>query len=535
MENIGVGRANQIKTGFKEIYGDMDISNDNMYNLCQEIITNPDSYPFEDDNATAGRLWSNIGGPGDHSGISKWIAHVPDEVFNDCEYTSAYAKLFHIGKKYGMGEALLNDGVVKEDLSVIDKDIPVEDIPPMEYEEPVVPTTNGMGTPQEVSKEDNDNKQNNLNLNEEKGEIKMSNAIDELKVQAGMQGQNTLGDTMDGNTKEVSIEARKAAKEYVKESATARMNYSEQAVVEDVLITEFARKDKAVDGVNAKGVVSNPAKELEKFIAKTGMQEEGGEIKFTKLFETETHDNALKIYEVLKKAVEDPQLLVDPFMGKEEADKSIKGYKIKNPEGGIELVALKDIPSLLLNKTYLYINFKNAAGQLKLEAAKAKNGKAPTKSYTSKVAGKKEILNDENSLIRVKTIDKTSAVLKTGFKSELKVDCISKRVTTKGEAMKSTFRISLIVNQHDIVTEKGFEDIFSTVGGGNVTTPYDVKNDVELMSGVLNEILASEFSKGSSVLDKGIKTKLEENEEAIAKQAGAAVANLAGGADANAF
>lgn len=527
--SLSKGKLSQIKTGFKSVYGVSDIDEQELVRYGNEIIFYADKFPFEDDDAFSLRF-STISDIAESDNIMEYLALVPENEFSGSQM-STYGKLFELGKKYNIGyqgssnasapsapvapPAVETTPAAEEPKSVSNR---TQDLEPLEDQNPgmaseaaqAASTNSAASSTNQVRESETIN---STKPNHPKEEMKMD-AIQQLAQEAGQQG---VGLPTNSNVAEVSKNDKAAAKKVVEATQTDRINYSQKSKVTKVLITAIDREKKATQGRASMGYVSSPKKAFETFVSKTGCTVEDGVVKFSKLHSSQLHDDAVKMYNLLKAAMEDPQTKVEPYFGKDgqAVPVSIKGIVIHDVAGAEETLAQKDIAAHILQHAFLYLNVDSKTeAQFQLDAATTRQGSTPKKSYVVRVANKAALVEDESVCVYVKKITSNVSESRSGFKSALSVSCNSSKLDAQSQPKKITWRIPLDVEQYEVEIVDQYKDLFKS-GVGNVVKPMSASTEADIAKivGTITNMIAAEANKSSDKSIVGASMLAELNQE----------------------
>lgn len=546
---LSKGKLSQIKTGFKHVYGVSDIDEQELIRYGNEIIFHADKFPFEDDNAFSLRF-TTISELSESDAILAYLASVPESEFSGSQ-TSTYGKLFELGKKYNIGyqaqgSADTKPAAPKNPASETRPDADskpkavsnsASDLDPLEdhntgmaseVSRPAASTNSAASSKEPVSVTETIKTQNT----QPKEETKMD-AIQQLAQEAGAAG---VGITVGTNVAEVSKNDKAAAKKVVEATQTDRINYSQKSKITKVLITAIDREKKAVEGKAAMGYVSQPKKAFETFVSKTGCTVEDGVVKFSKLHSSQLHDDAVKMYNLLKTAMDKPDTKVEPYFGKDGqgVQVSIKGIVINDIAGKENVLAQKEIAAHILQHAFLYLNVDSKTeAQFQLDAATTRAGSTPKKSYVVKVANKAALVEDQTVCVYVKNLTEKVSESKSGFKSALSVSCISNKLDAQSQPKKITWRIPLDVEQYDVEIVEEYKDLFKS-GVGNVVKPMSASTEADIAKivGTITNMIAAEASKASdkSIVGSSLLATLnEEKSKLVSADADAVNATLGAG------
>lgn len=528
------GKLSQLRTAFKSVYGVTNIDEQELVRYGNEVLFYADSYPFEDETTSSLRF-SRVKDISDSDAINEYLTQVPETEFTGTQ-TSTYGRLFELGKKHNVGYQVEENNEVIEKVISAAETTPVaeskkevsnstQDLesveghnPEMASEAPPYASTNSA-----ASSTPSVNESETINQNTKpKEEVKMStmDPISQLAAEANAQGVG-LSTT---NVAEVSKTDKAAAKKVVEATQTDRINYSNKTKITKVLITAIDRAKKAVQGTAAMGYVSSPKKALDTFIAKTGCSVEDGVVKFSKLHESELHDNAVNMYNLLKAAETDPKTQVKPYFGKDNdgVPVSIKGIVIHDVGGEEQMLAQKDIAAHILQHAFLYLNVDSKTdAQFQLDAATTRAGSTPKKSYVVRVANKKDLVEDESVCVYVKRITEQKSDSSSGFKSALSVSCNSSKLDANSKPKKITWRIPLDVEQYEVEVVEEYKDLFKS-GVGNVVKPMSASTEADIAKivGTITNMIASEATKASdkSIVGATMLASLNEKRAELATQ-----------------
>jgi hypothetical protein len=543
---LGKGKLSQIRTAFKNVYGVPGLDEQELIRYGNEIIFFAEPFPFETEDLMSFRF-STISEISESDAIVEYLSKVPEGEFSG-DHTSTYGKLFELGKKYGIGyqgESNTAEPGSKGNSAVEASPEPepqVEDIasdthvsnsnpekdqsegynPGMEYDGAVAHQTN-------LAASSNDSAKDSATINSSTThpeEEKKMNAIEQLAQEAGQSG---VGSTVGSNVAEVSKNDKLAAKKVVESTQMDRINYSKNAKIGKVLITAIDREKKAVQGRASMGYVSNPKKAFDTFVSKTGCTVEDGVVKFSKLHSSQLHDDAVKMYNLLKSAIDTPDTQVEPYFGKEGAvvPVSIKGIVIDDPAKQEITLAQKDIAAHILQHAFLFLNVDSKSNaQFQLDAATSRAGAAPKKSYVVRVANKSELIEDESVVVYVKKILTTVSESRTGFKSALSVSCNSSKPDAQGNPKKVTWRIPLEVEQYEVEVVDKYSDLFKS-GVGNTVKPMNAATEADITNIVdkITNMIAAEATKssGESIVGAGMLAQVNEAKSEIVSADAASV------------
>lgn len=569
---VSKGKRAQIRTSFRSVYGNTGESDQNIIRYANEIIFYADKYPFEDEELSKLRFTS-INAVEDTDAITGYLARVPDSEFSAKNY-STYARLFEIGKNYGVGyKGKSSDKEQSKPVEDFKEETPTTTEPKVEapiigesspeVEAPTKPVSYGAGdvldmagdagmengtvahytNPDESvapsvdpSPETKDNKPKNIKEDFTMSENKT--AYEQMVEQGNKLG---VGTELGANVSGVSKTDREAAAKAVEKTQTARMAYSENAKIKKVLCTQIDRTKKAIDGTASMGRVSDPSKAMSKFIAVTGCDVKEGEVSFSRLHSSELYDNALKMFNLLKEACEHPETPVKPYFGKPDATVpvSMKGIVLDDPDGTEMILQQKDIASHILSKGFLYLNVDSVSkAQFMLDAATNK-ASTPKRSYVIRVANKSSMLEDKDVCVMVKNITNKPSDSKTGFRSELAVVVNTSKVGPNGEPKKTTWRIPLEVEQYEVEVVDKYSELFKTGLAHNVK-PYTTSSaaDVSSILQKITAIVAAESVKSAdkSALSADMRAAInDERSEMQADDAKSVNESLSGGKTAEDF
>lgn len=542
---LSKGKKSQINTAFKSVYGVKDIDEQELVRYGSEIIFYADVLPFEDENLSSFRF-SSIADIADTDAILEYLSKVPEGEFSGSQ-TSTYGRLFELAKKYNIGfqvEGNNDTPSAPEPIPAVETKPAAEpkqsvsnstqDLEPLEDHNP------GMASEAATSASTN-SAASSTNTGSESETIKSnSNSKEETKMDAIQQLAQEAGQTGVGNSTtnvaEVSKNDKAAAKKVVEATQTDRINYSQKSKITKVLITAIDRAKKATQGTAAMGYVSSPKKAFDTFISKTGCTVEEGVVKFSKLHSSQLHDDAVKMYNLLKTAIDNPQTEVAPYFGKEgqEVPVSIKGIVIHDVANAEHTLAQKDIAAHILNHAFLYLNVDSKTdAQFQLDAATTRAGSTPKKSYVVRVANKKELVEDNQVCVYVKNITNKVSESKSGFKSALSVSCNSSKLDAQSQPKKITWRIPLDVEQYEVEVVEEYKDLFKS-GVGNVVKPMSASTEADIAKivGTITTMIAAEATKASDKSIVGASTLASLNEEKskiVSADAAAVNATLGGG------
>lgn len=533
---LSKGKMSQIRTGYKLVYGKNEVDDKDIVRIGNEIIFYAGRYDGETDEGMSKRF-SSISALEDTDEISEFLASLPDDIV-DNKITSTYGRLFKLGKDSKVSVELSNN--VSISIPKEDSDTPVNtemNKTESTIETPAITSVNTVT--EDIKKNavtiDNDMKNNNDNPEEEQN--MEQNPVDLLKVEAEKLG---AGVEVDGNSnvQEISKNDKDAAYKVVTDTQVDRINYSNVAKVKKVLTTSIDRTKKAMNGRSSMGTISDPKEALKVFISKTGCTAVNGVIEFSKLHSSQTADDAIKMYNLLKQAETDPSLLVKPYFGKEDAEVpiNIKSIIVLGPDGKELIVDVADIGTHILRNGFLYLNVDSASeGQFQLDVAKSRAGVAPKKAFVVKIANKKSLLSDNAVSLNLKSISTEPAESKTGFKSDMSVTVNGSTSDAQGNPKKLTWRIPLNVDQYDVIIMPEYADLFKAGIGSVKPISAQTKDDLKLIIGKITSILAIESTKTAkgNILGSALLGKINEVKSTIMAESAEAVNDvLNGGAPA---
>lgn len=523
------GKLSQLRTGYSNVHGKNDLKDAEIIRIANDIIFNTEEYPFEKGTDIMRERMTSISELSDSDAINEWLAKVPEGII-DSNHRTIYTRLFALGTAYSSNQnsqnVKPNPKEIEEvkELEEYSKEVSSNDteVDAMNPDTPIMEEEpKGAETKSDVDGIEDDSKVDTINNTKSKEETKMTTELNPIdKLQQEVTGMEGVGDNVASNVTQVSKNDKKAAVALINETQTSRMAYSKEAKVKHVLITQIDRAKKAVQGRDSMGTVSNPQKAFETFVAKTGASVEDGVVTFSKLHPTETHDNAMKLYNAIVEAKENPDYKLKPYFGKENAPvaTSIKGIELVDPKGKNLVLPQKDIAPHILNNAFLYLDVDSKTkAQFQLDAAVARGGKEPKKSYVVRIANKAALIEDDTVVIYVRSIGDKKAETMTGYKSELTVACVSDQLDNKARPKKTSWRIPLEVEQYEIVTMAEYEDLFKG-GLGNTVKPISAESQEEITSiiGTISTLLATEANKVDSVLGADLTAKMNEERSKLA-------------------
>lgn len=527
--SVPKGKLSQIRSAFKKVYETDQVDDNDIIKYTNEIIFYAGQYPFENNELTQLRLV----GVSDVTQSDKILDYLSQIENFEFDQRSTYGKLFEIGRKYGIGykvegseelplETKVEEPTVKEDI----EDIDLEETTNIASDSNDHNDSNSrMEIPTNPVVE-RESKADTINNIKEKGEQKMStNPITELANSAGVT-TGGVGQQLDSNVKEISKADVDAAKALIISQQEDRMNFSKQAKIKKVLIVSISKEQRAEKGRKTMGRINKPELVLATFREKTGLKDLNGEIKFTKLHSSQSEQEALEFYELLKKAVENPDTEIAPYFGKENesAPVNLKGVEIETPAHKMERVQQSKIAGYIVEHAMGYIDVDSKSNaQFQLNVASPRSGSKPKKSFVTAIANRKALLEDTAILVPVKIL-KDDIIDGTGFKSEKFVVCEG-ALDANNKPKKLTWRAPLMVRQHEEEVVAGYDDLFNKSGAGNTVTRKDLdsENTIKDIVNAMTSIIASEAANTKSILSNSISAQLEQEKVKAKEEQSAAI------------
>lgn len=514
--SLNLARETQIKASYERVYGVQSDAKTAVI-VLENILYYMDNLAHEPDDVRDFRL-SNVTDVEDHSIISEWVSKIDFTVFEG-KYASTLDKAFYLGKISSVGEstgAVTTKPEVEQQINDTKYDV-----------QPSVDVA--------VESDSHKQKENNLevvNMNEQINTVETRSKFDEIQAQYG---SSPIGDPVDpaasvpSNVSGVSSDAKKAAAAVVAKTQQDRLAFTRNASISRVLITKSLRVEKACDGLNAKGTVVKPAEALRAFRARVGFDDSGPEIKFTRLAEGESVENAKKILSILELAVNNPETPVDVFFGDvEKPNISIKGWKLRYPDGKIETVSVQDITKILLNKSIGVINVENVDGaQLSVEGTRVTNNRTPKRPYSLRIANRSGLLDDDNAVIVIKNKTDNVSDMTGGFKSQLSCKYISSTVREGQEPKVVTYRIPLNVKQFEYVVPEEYKSLFGRGVGSKVAVDINDEEVISKLVDSVSSLIASITGDNKSVgmLEESVKSDILKERETIGAAGAASAAD----------
>lgn len=520
------GKISQLKTGFKRVYPNDEVPDDDkLIEIITDVLFSAERYPFETKKIQSTR-YKVVKSIEDTDSILIYLMDLNDKF--DFEQTATYAKVFELCKAYDL---IKLEGTVPKVKEVIEEEASyssdaVDKIESQEVHTDVdkVVTESELPVSGEVEHENNVTSEDyKTGSQEPKEKTVMSNPIEQLKQNAA-EGGVVLGG--ESNLTTVDQDILEASAAVIAKEKTSRIEFSNNTIVKKVVITQIDRVKQAINGTAAMGTVSNPTEQLSKFREKFDPKEDAvtKEVTFLNLHKSSDVKAARAIYDTLNEAVANPELLVQPHFYKngETPSVNLKGIKVVEANGTETLIPYTTVAKFLLENSVGFIKIDGPSNsQLILDLLSRKVKGVVKETSVVKIANKPSLLEDKTTVVPARELNTNKqSDRKSGYKSELVAYYNSNAAqAVQGVMKKAPFRISLNVDQYEVVTFEEFEDLFGK-GIGQPVSPKDISNPDELKKALelLSQLTALEASDSNSKkLDKETRNAINAEKAEIVK------------------
>lgn len=372
-------------------------------------------------------------------------------------------------------------------------------------------------------------------------ENEMKNTLDSLaeEVSGGLGGDVTGGSmpqTADAYTKE-------AVQNAVRDSKNDRIAFSQNAIIEKVVLSTPSAEARLVNKENPVGTIKNPSKVLDTIRKNFGIEEDpdtGAPIFKNIIMTQENQKAAVKMYEIVKAAAGGSNEPIDAHVGKNLG--TLKGVFFRDPDKNAAYKTTASIKDIIIRKAIkLLTAFPGCEFQIdtvKRNAGKSSAGTGTSKSANKskddykgvaalKIAGRASAFADANFVEYHKEMDNTKHEALPGFKSELAVK-YKKEDAQSGKVRELTYRIPLEVDQYkcEVVDDAKREVFGDGKGIGGSVTTIDMDNQDALTKALasISSIISDAVTKGVSGFDE-IKANASAASNAAAAKDSADLAN----------
>lgn len=347
----------------------------------------------------------------------------------------------------------------------------------------------------------------------------MKSTLDSLseEISGGLGGDVTGGSmpqTADAYTKE-------AVQNSVRDSTNDRIAFSQNAIIEKVVLSTPSAEDRLFNKENPEGTIKNPAKVLETIRKNFGIEEDpdtGSPIFKNIVMTQENQKAALKMYEIVKAAAAGTNEPIKAHVGKNTG--TLKGVFFRDPDKNASYKTVADIKDVIVRKAIKLLT-AFAGCEFQIDTVKRNAGKSSAGTGTSKSANKSKdsykgvaalkiasraaAFADKNFVEYHKEMDDTKHAPAPGFKSDLAVK-FKKEDAASGKVKELTYRIPLEVDQYKCeVVDEAKRAVFGDgkgIGGSVVAIDLDNKEALSKALASISSIISDAVTKGVSGFDE---------------------------------